>query len=253
MPVELITVPCLSDNYAYLIHDHATGDTAVVDVPEAAPIRSALTARGWTLTDILLTHHHDDHVQGVAELRDGCRVIGAAADAHRLPELDLAASDGDRFTVLGCDVDVLDVSGHTIGHIAFHLPSEKLLFTGDSLMAMGCGRLFEGTPARMWDSLEKLRGFDPATQVCSGHEYTMTNARFAASLEPGNPAINSRYEATRQARENGHATVPSLLSLELETNPFLRADDPNLAQALNMSDSQPAEIFAEIRGRRDRV
>ena len=252
MPVDLITVRCLSDNYAFLIHDAATGQTALVDAPEAAPIRAALDARGWRLSDILITHHHDDHVQGLAALRGDARVIGAQADAHRLPPLDATVTGGDTLTVCGQRVDVIDVPGHTIGHVAFHLPEAKLLFTADSLMAMGCGRLFEGTPAQMWDSMKKLRALPADTIVCSGHEYTATNARFALSLEPDNPAIISRSEAIRAARENGHATVPSPLSLECRTNPFLRADDPVLAQAIDMADAQPAEIFTEIRARRDR-
>ena len=252
MPVDLITVPCLSDNYAFLIRDDATGRTALVDAPEAAPIQAALDQRGWRLDDILITHHHQDHVQGLEPLRGNARVIGAGADAHRLPRLDTEVADGDTLTICGQAVHVFDVSGHTIGHVAFHMPEAGLLFTADSLMAMGCGRLFEGTPAQMWDSLQKLRALPPDTRVCSGHEYTMTNARFALSLEPDNPAIISRAEATRAARENGHATVPSLLSLECRTNPFLRADDPVLAQALDMADAQPAEIFTEIRARRDR-
>ncbi|SEN04697.1 hydroxyacylglutathione hydrolase [Loktanella fryxellensis] len=252
MPIALITVPCLSDNYAFLIHDDDTGRTALIDVPEAAPIRAVLRDRGWTLTDILLTHHHDDHVQGLAELRGTARVIGAAADAHRLPPLDLAVADGDRITVYGHDVDVIDVPGHTVGHVAFHMAFEKLLFTADSLMAMGCGRLFEGTPAQMWDSLQRLRALPGDTTVCSGHEYTTTNMRFALSLEPDNPALISRSAAIRTARENGHATVPSPLALECRTNPFLRADDPDLARALAMPAAHPAEIFTEIRARRDR-
>ena len=252
MPVDLITVPCLTDNYAFLIHDAATGQTALVDAPEAAPIQAALDQRGWQLTDILITHHHDDHVQGLEPLRGTARVIGAKADAHRLPRLDTEVADGDTLTVCAQRVEVMDVSGHTMGHVAFHLPDAKLLFTADSLMAMGCGRLFEGTPAQMWDSLQKLRALPGDTTVCSGHEYTMTNARFALSLEPGNSAIISRAEATRTARENGHATVPSQLALERETNPFLRADDPVLARAIAMADAQPAEIFTEIRARRDR-
>ncbi|MCF7699420.1 hydroxyacylglutathione hydrolase [Loktanella sp. M215] len=252
MPVELITIPCLTDNYAFVIHDAATGQTALVDVPEAAPIQAALDQRGWTLSDILLTHHHDDHVQGLEALRGNARVIGARADAHRLPRLDTEVADGDTLTVCGRDVHVMDVSGHTIGHVAFHMVDEKLLFTADSLMAMGCGRLFEGTPAQMWDSMQKLRALPRDTTVCSGHEYTTTNARFALSLEPDNKAIISRTEATKTARENGRATVPSLLSLECETNPFLRADDPVLAKAIDMADAQPAEIFTEIRARRDR-
>jgi hydroxyacylglutathione hydrolase len=252
MPIALITVPCLSDNYAFLIHDDDTGQTALIDVPEAAPIQAVLHDRGWMLTDILLTHHHDDHVQGLAEVRGSARVIGAAADAHRLPPLDLAVADGQTITVCGRDVDVIDVPGHTIGHVAFHMACERLLFTADSLMAMGCGRLFEGTPAQMWDSLQRLRALPGATTVCSGHEYTTTNMRFALSLEPDNPALISRSTAIRTARENGHATVPSPLALECRTNPFLRADDPELARALAMPDARPAAIFTEIRARRDR-
>ena len=252
MPVDLITVPCLTDNYAFLVHDAATGQTALVDAPEAAPIRAELDRRGWTLSDILITHHHDDHVQGLDPLRGDARVIGARADAHRLPRLDSEVAEGDTLTVCGQRVEVIDVSGHTLGHVAFHMPQAKLLFTADSLMAMGCGRLFEGTPAQMWDSLKKLRALPGDTTVCSGHEYAATNARFALSLEPDNPALISRAEAIREARENGHATVPSPLSLECRTNPFLRADDPVLAKAIDMADAQPAEIFTEIRSRRDR-
>ena len=252
MPVELITIPCLNDNYAFVIHDAATGQTALIDAPEAAPIQAALDARGWTLTDILITHHHDDHVQGLDALRGSARVIGAKADAHRLPSLNLQVTGGDTFTTCGSTVEVIEVYGHTVGHIAFHIASEKLLFTADSLMAMGCGRLFEGTPAQMWDSMQRLRALPRDTTVCSGHEYTATNARFALSLEPDHSAIISRAAATRTARENGLATVPSSLSLECETNPFLRADDPVLAKALDMAGAQPADIFTEIRARRDR-
>ncbi len=251
-PLILVTIPCRSDNYAFVINNPATGQTALIDAPEAAPIRDVLKARGWTLTDILITHHHDDHVAGVAELRDGARVIGAAADAHRLPALDLAVQDGDRITVCDRPVDVMDVSGHTVGHVAFHMPDDRLLFSADSLMAMGCGRLFEGTPAQMWDSLRRLRALPGETLVCSGHEYTASNMRFALSLEPDNKALILRSKAIKAARENGHATVPSLLSDEAETNPFLRADDPVLAKALAMADAQPAEIFTAIRSLKDR-
>ena len=252
MPVDLITVPCLTDNYAFLVHDAATGQTALIDAPETAPIRAELDRRGWTLSDILITHHHDDHVQGLEPLRGDARVIGAKADAHRLPRLDREVAEGDTLTVCGQRVEVIDVSGHTLGHVAFHMPQAKLLFTADSLMAMGCGRLFEGTPVQMWDSLKKLRALSGDTTVCSGHEYAATNARFALSLEPDNPALISRSKAIREARENGHATVPSPLSLECRTTPFLRADDPVLAKAIDMADAQPAEIFTEIRARRDR-
>lgn len=254
MPLELVTIPCLADNYAFLLHDAESGQTACIDVPEAAPILAALDARGWTLTDILLTHHHNDHIGGVAELRTrtGALVAGAAADAHRLPPLDLALSEG-MSVPLGREFgQVIDVPGHTVGHIAFHFPESGVVFTGDSLMAMGCGRLFEGTPAQMWDSLSKLAALPPETLVCSGHEYTASNARFALSLEPDELAIKSRASAIEQARAKGQPTVPSRLSDELATNPFLRASNPRMKAAVGMDRAQDAAVFGEIRARKDR-
>lgn len=250
-PIELVVVPCLSDNYAFLVHNSDTGDTALVDAPEAAPIKHALTARGWTLSDILITHHHNDHIGAVAELRDGTRVIGAAADAHRLPPLDLSVADGDQVDVCGLSTDVMDVSGHTVGHIAFYMAAAKLLFTADSLMALGCGRLFEGTPAQMWTSLQKLRQLPGDTTVCSGHEYTESNARFALSLDPDNAALISRSKGITDARAAGRPTVPSMLAEETRTNPFLRADDPAMKAAIGMADASDVDVFAEIRARKD--
>lgn len=254
MPLELLTIPCLSDNYAYLIHDAASGATAVVDVPEAAPILAALRGRGWALTDILITHHHSDHIAGVEEVRaaTGARVSGAAADVHRLPPLDRALRDGDR-VMLGAEAGtVLDVPGHTVGHIAFHFPDSALAFTADSLMAGGCGRLFEGTPLQMWESLCRLAALPPATLICSGHEYTASNLRFAATLDPGNPELMSRIARVAAAREEDRPTVPSPLSEELATNPFLRAGTPGIKAALGMTGASNATCFAEIRARKDR-
>ena len=252
MALELVTIPCLQDNYAYLLHDAASDATAVVDVPDASPILAELAKRNWHLTDILLTHHHWDHIDGVPALvaATGARVWGAAADAHRLPPLDVALAEGDTVQIGSDTGNVIDVAGHTVGHIAFHFPAAKLVFTADSLMAMGCGRLFEGTPAQMWTSLSKLAALPPDTLICSGHEYTAANARFAATLEPGNSALTSRIAAITSAHAAGHPTVPSLLSLELATNPFLRA--PALKKALGMPDATDAEIFAEIRARKDK-
>ncbi len=252
MPLELLTVACLSDNYAYLLHDAGSGRTALVDAPEAAPIRAALDAHGWTLSDILITHHHDDHVAGLAELRGAARVIGARADAHRLPPLDLAVAPGAPLEVLGEPVEVIDVPGHTLGHIAFHFPHSAMAFTADSLMAMGCGRLFEGSAEQMWDSLRRLRDLPGRTLICSGHEYTQSNARFALTIEPDNVALRDRAADIDAARAQGRATVPSRLSEERATNPFLRADMPELQQAIGLEGQPPAQVFAEIRRRKDR-
>ncbi|SPH16972.1 Hydroxyacylglutathione hydrolase GloB [Defluviimonas aquaemixtae] len=254
MALEIVTVPCLSDNYAFLAHDAATGATAVVDVPEAAPILNALRERGWKASHILITHHHADHVDGVPALAaaTGARVIGAAADARRLPRLDEAVKEGDAVRIGMAAGRVLDVSGHTVGHVAFHFPDSKAVFTADSLMALGCGRVFEGTPEQMWRSLSKLAALPPDTQVYSGHEYTQANARFALTIEPENDALISRAEAVSAARAAGRATVPSVLSEELATNPFLRARLPEVKAAIDMKGASDAEAFAQIRARKDR-
>lgn len=254
MPVDLITLPCLADNYAYLLKDRASPSVALVDAPEAAPVLAALAERGWGLSEIWLTHHHADHVQAVAEIvaATGARVTGAAADARRLPVLDRAVTPGDRLDFAGETVEVLDAPGHTRGHVAFSMPGAGLVFTGDSLMAGGCGRLFEGSPAEMWGTLSRLAALAPDTLVCSGHEYTASNLAFAVTLEPGNPALISRVEAVAEARRMGRPTVPSRLSDELSTNPFLRADLASLRAAVGMTDAPAAEVFAEIRARKDR-
>lgn len=254
MPIEIVTVPCRSDNYAYLAHDPATGTTAVIDAPEAAPIAAALAARDWKLRDILLTHHHADHVEGVEALRaaTGAKVQGALADRHRLPALDRALSDGDAIDIGSEEGRVIDVSGHTIGHIAFYFPGAGVVFTGDSLMALGCGRVFEGTMPMMWASLSKLAALPFETLVCSGHEYTAANARFALTIDPVNPALAARAKAVFAASENGTPTVPTRLSEELETNPFLRAADPAIRAQLGLETATDAEVFAEIRNRKDR-
>lgn len=245
------TVPCLSDNYAYLIHNADTRETALVDAPESDPIANRLADRGWNLTDILITHHHDDHIDGVAALRSGARVYGNAADQHRLPPLDVAFSAGSSTLVCGLETQVIDVPGHTIGHIAFYMPAAHAAFTADSLMALGCGRLFEGTPAQMWDSLQKLRALPAETMIYSGHEYTASNAKFALTIEPANSALISRCQAITSARAAGLPTVPSSLADEIATNPFLRADVPALLTELNQTGADPENVFADIRRRKD--
>ncbi len=254
MPLEIVTVPCLKDNYAFLAHDAATGATAVVDVPAAAPILNALARHGWKASHILITHHHDDHIAGLKALAaaTGARVIGAAADAHRLPRLDETVAEGDTIRLGMEEGKVIEVPGHTVGHVAYHFPGSAVVFTGDSLMALGCGRVFEGTMAQMWASLSKLAALDPGTLICSGHEYTQSNARFALTIEPGNAALQARAESVAAAGAEGRPTVPSRLAEELATNPFLRAGRPEVKRAMGMEGAPDAEVFAAIRQAKDR-
>lgn len=253
MAIDILTIPCRADNYAFLIRNEDAGTTTLVDAPETAPLVAALESRGWGLDDLLITHHHHDHVEAVEDLRAkyGCRVVGASADAHRLPPLDLAIAEGDVFQTSGVDAQVLDVSGHTVGHIAFFLPDLTAAFTADSLMALGCGRLFEGTPDQMWASLTKLRDLPEDTVVYSGHEYTAANGRFAITVEPDNPALLARISDIDTARSANIPTVPSTLTLEKATNPFLRAHLPEVKAALSMEAETDAAVFAEIRQRKD--
>ncbi|RUS59833.1 hydroxyacylglutathione hydrolase [Pseudorhodobacter sp. E13] len=256
MALEILTIPCLSDNYAFLLHDAASGQTALVDVPEAGPILAALSARGWVLTDILLTHHHWDHVDGLPDLLEALpakpRIWGAAEDAHRLPPLDHPLKDGDSVTICGEAVHVFDVSGHTLGHIAFHIPGAQALFSGDSLMVMGCGRLFEGTPAQMWASLSKCAALPDDTKLYSGHEYTASNLAFALSLEPENPQLILLSGRVADLRATGKPTVPSDLAQERKTNPFLRAGNPDVKAAIGMPNAPDVDVFTEIRARKDK-
>ncbi len=253
MPLEVVTVPCLSDNYAYLLRDEATGKTGLVDAPDATPIFESLEARGWGLDLILITHHHNDHVAGVDTLRArfGAEVAGAIADKHRLPKLDIALAEGDSVKLGHSAAQVLEVPGHTIGHIAFHFPESRALFSADSLMALGCGRLFEGTPEQMWNSLSRMAALPGNTLVYSGHEYSGSNARFALSIEPDNAALKARVEAINLTLKEGLPTVPVALSVEQDTNPFLRAADAALKMRLGYSHQSDAQVFAAIRRRKD--
>ena len=253
MPFEIVTIPCLSDNYAYLVHEVASGKTALVDVPEAAPILEALVTRGWALDEVWITHHHADHVQGLETVlaQHDAVVRGAQTNSHRLPPLDVAHEDAAVFTFGGADVHVMDVSGHTIGHIAYYIPDAEAVFTADSLMTMGCGRLFEGTAARMWASLSALMQLPDATEVFTGHEYTASNVKFALTIDPDNADLISRASAVSDARAAGIPTVPSTLAQEKATNPFLRAANPKIRALLGMETASDTDVFAEIRARKD--
>jgi len=251
--VSVRQFPCLRDNYGFLIHDVASGATAAIDTPDAASVSRACEKAGWTLTHILNTHHHDDHAGGNLELKAkfGCKVVAAEADRARIPGIDEGVKGGDSLQLGETRVDVIDVPGHTTGHIAFHLPNEKMAFVGDALFALGCGRLFEGTPAMAKESLERLARLPPETLVFCAHEYTQTNARFSLGVDPNNPALVARAHEIDDMRAAGKPTVPTTIRLELDTNPFLRAHTESIRKTLGMERADDLAVFTELRNRRN--
>lgn len=253
MPVEIRQIPCLSDNYAVLLHEPESKTTALIDAPEAAPILAALDKEGWTLTHILITHYHADHVQGIAEIRKKFEVpvYGPAAEAEKIPDLSTKLSEGGVAEVGPLRAQVIETPGHTAGHIVYHFDNEKLLFAGDTLFAMGCGRPFERPPEVLWKSLLKLRELPADTQVYCGHEYTLSNAKFAATVDPENGQLKARLQDIDAKRARGEPTVPSLLGEEIATNPFLRADNADVQEAVGMSGKDAGAVFAELRERKN--
>ena len=251
LKVELL--PALSDNYIYLLLDTETGTSGVVDPAEAAPVLEALSTRGRGLDWILNTHHHADHTAGNAEVKakTGAKIAGPKADAHRIAGLDVLLSEGDCFSFGSHKADIYETPGHTSGHISLHFAGAGVLFSGDTLFALGCGRIFEGTPAQMWASLSKYAHMPDDTVVYCGHEYTQSNARFALSVDPDNMALRVRATAIDAARASARPTIPTTLGEERATNPFLRPSDPAIRQHLAMQDADNTQVFAEIRRRKD--
>jgi hydroxyacylglutathione hydrolase len=252
--LEIVRIPALRDNYLWLARDPASEATAVIDPAEAAPVLAELKSRGWRLTHILNTHHHADHVGGNAALKaaTGCVIVGPRADAARIPGIEVEVGEGDTYRLGEAEARVFDVPGHTSGHIAYWFPESRALFCGDTIFALGCGRLFEGTPAQMWSSISRLRRLPPETRVYCAHEYTQSNARFALTVEPTNKALVARAEAVDRKRARGEATVPSTLGEEVATNPFLRADRPELLAAAGLDGLDPVAAFGEVRRRKDK-
>jgi hydroxyacylglutathione hydrolase len=253
MAVEVRLVPCLSDNYAVLLRDPATQATAVIDAPEATPIERTLDEAGWKLTHILITHHHGDHVQGIPALkkRYGAKVIGPRAEADKISGLDEAVGEDDQAAAGGLKARVIETPGHTAGHITYWFEGEKLLFAGDTLFALGCGRPFERPAPVLWASLLKLRDLPGDTRLYCGHEYTLANARFAVTVDPNNAALQNRLATIEKQRKKAEPTLPALMKDERATNPFLRADQPAVAEAVGMKGADAAAVFTEIRERKN--
>ncbi len=253
MALTVDLVPCLSDNYAYLLHDAADGLCAVVDPSEPEPVRRALAARGLRLTHILNTHHHFDHTGGNIPLKQefGAVIVGPAKDRARIPGIDVGVDESAPWQFGPHTARILEIPAHTRAHIAFAFEDENIVFTGDTLFAMGCGRLFEGTPQMMWTSLSKLMRLADDMRVYCGHEYTLSNGRFALTVEPNNADLRARMKEVQALRAQSQPTIPSTLGLEKKTNPFLRPDSPEIRKTLAMEDADTVAVFGELRRRKD--
>jgi hydroxyacylglutathione hydrolase len=245
--------PCLTDNYGYLLHDAESGSTAAVDTPDAREIETQLRVKGWRLTHILNTHHHGDHAGGNLELksRTGCTIIGPRADAARIPGIDVSVGEGDVVALGAHRAAVYDTPGHTRGHIVYHFAGARAAFVGDTLFALGCGRLFEGTPSQMWSSLQKILSWPDDTRIYCAHEYTQSNARFALTVEPQNRRLQERAASVAQLRAAGRPTVPSTLGEERATNPFLRPTSADLRATIALPHANDVDVFARTRALKD--
>lgn len=252
--VEVRQFSCLKDNFGVLIHHPESGSTVAIDVPEAAPYLEVLKETGWKLTDILITHHHWDHVGGLAELSEKteAKVTGPERARQHLTGLHKFVEDGDDILVGPIAVKAIGTPGHTLDHISWWFQEAGIAHTGDTLFALGCGRVFEGDAEMMWASLSHLANtLPPETTIYCGHEYTLANAKFALTIDPNNQALQERTKRIEALREVGRPTLPTSMAAELSTNPFLRVRDSEIQKNLNMVDADPADIFAEIRRRKD--
>lgn len=254
MSAEIRLFRCLQDNYGVLIHDSETGATAAIDAPEAAPVEAALKETGWKLTDILVTHHHHDHVGGIEALKSkyNCRVVAPAGEAAKIPAVDETVREGDTVSVGKLAANVIETPGHTLGHIAYWFHGAKVAFVGDTLFSIGCGRVIEGTMEQMWQSLKKLRDLPDETAIYCGHEYTLANIKFALSIEGDNAALRARAAQAKQQIEAGKFTIPVTIGEEKKANTFLRADVADVAAAVGLPGAPAGKVFAEVRERKNK-
>ncbi len=247
--LERVQIPCLSDNYCVLLHANDTGETAAIDAPDANAIKVALASRGWRLTHILTTHHHNDHTGGNLALKGffGCQIWGPAAEAERIPGIDLTVEAASEMTFAGHSVRVIETPGHTLGHVSYWLPDQAVAFTGDTLFSLGCGRIFEGDAEGMWASLTKLAALPDETAIYCGHEYTLANGHFAVSIEPENEALKARMSDVMALRAAGRAALPTTLALEKATNPFLRVGSRAIRARLGLESADDWQVFSRLR------
>jgi len=253
MTIETLQLPCLDDNYGYLVHDPKTCLTASIDSPDVDVIMSALQEKNWVLTHILNTHHHWDHTDGNLELKrlTGCQVIGSSSDEDRIPGIDVRVHDDEEFFFGENRVIIQETPGHTSGHIVYHFVDQKIAFVGDTLFSLGCGRLFEGSAEQMWSSLQKIMQWPDETLIYCAHEYTQANAGFALTIEPDNQDLLERVKQVETLRKEGRATIPITLGLEKKTNPFLRPHCPEILSRLQMRGEPVEKVFARIRALKD--
>lgn len=245
--------PCLSDNYGFLVHDPDSGETVTIDTPDADRILAEAEEAGWRITQIWNTHHHFDHAGGNAAVKaaTGARIVAPGYERERIPGIDTPVSDGDTVSIGDHVARVLHTPGHTLGHVCYHFADDRLAFVGDTLFALGCGRLFEGTPAQMWTSLSRLAGWPEDTRLYCAHEYTQANAAFALSVDPDNIDLQAYAAAVDAERARGEPTVPTTVGAELLANPFLRPADPAIRKRLGLESADDTAVFAEIRRRKD--
>jgi hydroxyacylglutathione hydrolase len=247
--LDIVLLPCLTDNYCVILHEPQSGETAAIDAPSAAAIRAALSERGWRLNELFITHHHTDHTAGIAELKAfyGANVTGPEAEAERIPGLTRGVTASSTLSFAGHPIQVLETPGHTLGHVTYYFPNDALAFTGDTLFSLGSGKIFEGTPEMMWESVSKIAALPGGTNIYCGHEYTLNNARFALTIEPENESLKRRANEVEALRSAGKPTLPTTIDLERATNPFLRPQSRSIQARLGLLGAPEREVFARLR------